>query len=139
MAQNRLPEQVSLPVEWDRARAVLIAILGRAARLTNRSGVYTPTLTNVANLAASTAYECQWMRVGELVTVSGKADVDPTAAASTQLGISLPIPSNFGAAEDCGGVAFSPAVANQGAAILADATNNRAQMEWIAVDLSNRA
>lgn len=102
-------------------------------------GTYTPTLTNVANLAASTAYQCQYMRVGDTVTVSGKVDVDPTVTATaTQLGISLPVTSNFGAAEDCGGVAFASGVAGQGAAILGDATNNRAEMNWVATDVTNQ-
>ena len=102
-------------------------------------GAYTPTLTNVANLDASTAYECQYLKVGRTVTVSGKVDVDPTApAASTQLGITLPIASNFGATEDCAGAAFASAIAGQGAAILGDATNDRAQMTWVAGDVTNQ-
>lgn len=102
-------------------------------------GTYTPTLTNVANLDASTAYQCQYFQVGTVVTVSGKVDVDPTlAATSTQLGISLPVASNIGAAEDCAGTAFSPTIAGQGAAILGDAANNRAQMEWISGDITNQ-
>lgn len=104
------------------------------------SGTYTPTLTNVANLSASTAYQCQYIRVGRVVTVSGKVDVDPTlAATSTQLGISLPIASNLGANEDCAGSAFANAIAGQGAAILGDATNNRAQMEWVSADITNQS
>ena len=104
-----------------------------------QSGVYTPTLFNVANLAASTAYECQYMRVGNTVTVSGKVDVDPTlTATATQLGISLPIASNIGAAEDCAGVAFASTIAAQGAAILGDATNNRAEMNWVSGDITNQ-
>lgn len=104
------------------------------------SGTYTPTLTNVANLDASTAYQCQWIRVGNVVHVTGKADVDPTlTAASTQLGISLPIASNIGALEDCSGSAFASGIAGQGAAILGDAANNRAQMQWIAGDVTNQA
>lgn len=100
---------------------------------------YTPTLTNVANVSASTPYACQYMRVGNTVTVSGRVDVDPTlTATSTQLGISLPVASNFAAAENCGGAAFCPAIAAQGAAILADATNDRAQMEWISGDITNQ-
>jgi hypothetical protein len=99
---------------------------------------YTPALSNVLNLAASTAYECQYLQVGNRVLVSGKVDVDPTAAGSAQLGIALPIASNFGAAEDCAGTAFCPTIAAEGAAILADAANNRAQMEWIAVDVTNQ-
>lgn len=102
------------------------------------SGHYTPTLTNVLNLAASTAFQCQWLRVGNTVHVSGRVDVDPTAAGSTQLGITLPVASNLGAAEDCAGCAFASGIAGQGAAILADATNDRAQMQWVAVDLTNQ-
>lgn len=103
-------------------------------------GTYTPVLTNVANLAASTAYQAQYIRVGNTVTVSGKVDVDPTlTATSTQLGIALPIASNIGAVEDVGGTAFAQAIAGQGAAILGDAANNRAQMEWIATDITNQA
>lgn len=113
---------------------------GAAAIPTNTlyAGTYTPTLTNVANLDASTAYACQYLRVGQVVTVSGKVDVDPTAGAATQLGISLPLASNFGNAQECGGAAFASGIAGQGAAIRADATNDRAEMVWVAVDLTNQ-
>lgn len=105
----------------------------------SESGTYTPTLTNVANLTASTAYQCQYMRIGTTVSVSGKVDVDPTTTTTaTQLGISLPIASNIGAVEDCAGTAFSSAIAGQGAAILGDAANNRAEMNWNAVDITNQ-
>jgi hypothetical protein len=102
------------------------------------SGIYTPTLYNTTNIAASTAYECQYFQVNDMVTVTGKVDVDPTAAGLTQLGIDLPAASNLGAAEDCAGVAFAPRVAAQGAAIIGSAANNRAIMEWIAVDVTNQ-
>ena len=103
-------------------------------------GKYTPTLTNVANLDASTAYECQYIRAGNIVMVSGKVSVDPTLnATSTQLGISLPFASNFGAQEDCAGSAHAPGVAGMGAAILADAANDRAQLQFISNDTTNQA
>lgn len=126
----------------DRARAnhtgtQLMATISNLPTLV--SGTYTPTLTGVTNVAASTAYQCQYIRVGAVVTVSGKVDVDPTAAVATQLGISLPVASNLGALEDCAGTAAAPAVAGQSAAIYADITNDRAQMEWVAVDLANRS
>lgn len=102
-------------------------------------GVYTPTLTGVANVAASTAYECQYVRVGSIVTVSGRVDVDPTlTVTATQLGISLPVASNLGASEDCAGVAFASGIAGQGAAIRGDATNDRAEMVWVAGDVTNQ-
>lgn len=105
-------------------------------------GVYTPILTNVANLTASTAYECQWQQIENTVVVSGRADVDPTAAAvATELGISLPplYPSTFTSVEQCAGTAVSNSVAGQCAAISADTTNSRAQMRWVSADIANRA
>lgn len=103
------------------------------------NGTYTPGLFNVANLTGSTAYSCQYLRVGNTVTVSGRVDVQPTApAAATQLGIGLPVASNFGATEDCGGVAFASAVAGQGAGIRGDAANNRAEMVWTSGDITNQ-
>jgi hypothetical protein len=102
-------------------------------------GTYTPTLTNVANMAASTAYQAQYLRVGNTVTVSGKVDVDPTlTATATQLGISLPIASNLGAQEDCAGCAFASGIASQGASVRGDAANNRAEMAWISTDVTNQ-
>lgn len=107
---------------------------------TTTSGIYTPALTNVANLDGSTAFECHYIRVGNEVFVSGKVSVDPTAPASlTQLGIGLPIASNIAAEENCGGVAFAADIAGQGAAIRGDAANNRAEMAWIAGDVTNQA
>lgn len=104
------------------------------------AGTYTPTLTNVANLDASTAYASQWVRLGNVITVSGRVDIDPAlAATSTQLGISLPVASALSAAEQCAGTAFASGIAGQGAAILADATNDRAQLQYISADVTNQA
>ena len=100
---------------------------------------YTPTLFNTTNIAASTAYQCQYIRTKSTCLVSGLVDVDPTAAGQVQLGLTLPVASNLGAVEDLAGTAFCPVVAGQGAALYADAANNRALMEWIAVDVANRA
>jgi hypothetical protein len=101
------------------------------------AGTYTPTLTNVANLDASTAYQCQYLRVGNIVTVSGKVDADPTAGATlTQLGISLPIASNLGAAEDCAGAGHGQVI-NEGTSIVGDAANNRAEMSWVPNNVAN--
>jgi len=68
------------------------------------SGTYTPTLNNLLNVTASTAYQCQWIRVGNVVTVSGRVDIQTTTAnTSTSLGISLPIASTFTALTNAGG------------------------------------
>lgn len=102
------------------------------------ASVYTPGLTNVTNVAASTAYACQYARVGTTVTVSGLVDIDPTAAGATELGITLPVASNFTAIEQCAGTAASPAVAGLSAAIRADVANDRAALQFVAVDTANR-
>lgn len=104
------------------------------------SGTYTPTLTNVANLDGSTAYVCQYLRVGDTVTVSGRVGVDPTVGATaTRLGITLPIASNFADIGQCGGTAIAPGVSRLVAAILADTANDRAQMEYITSDTTNQS
>jgi hypothetical protein len=102
------------------------------------ASTYTPTLTSITNISANTAYQCQYLRVGATVIVSGRADVDPTAAGQVQLGISLPVASNIGATEDVGGSAACINVAGQSAGIWGDAANDRAIMEWVTVDTANR-
>lgn len=103
------------------------------------TGTWTPTLTEVANLDDSTAFLSTYLRAGNFVVGFGKVEVDPTAPATpTQLGISLPIVSNFANDFECSGVAFAPGIAGQGAAILADPTNDRAEMQWISGDVTNQ-
>lgn len=95
--------------------------------ITGGDGTYTPTFTGVLNITSSTAYPAQYIRVGNTVTVSGKVDVDPTAGATlSQIGISLPIASNFDADSQCGGSFLSPGTNGYGV-VRADATNDRVE------------
>lgn len=97
------------------------------------SGTYTPTLTNVTNITASTAYPCQYMRVGNTVTVSGQVAITTTAnTTQTTFGMSLPIASNFGNTYECGGGGYtqSNSAAGHGICISADAANNRANFDY---------
>lgn len=74
------------------------------------SGTYTPTLSNTVNVSASVAYACQYMRVGSVVTVSGRIDIDPTSAnIDTRITMTLPIASNFTSANlnELGGTAVT--------------------------------
>lgn len=95
------------------------------------SGTYTPTLTNVANVTASTANACQWTRVGNVVSVSGSLDVTPTLAALATLGISLPIASALTLATQCAGTACALGVSMPGS-VSGDAANDRAQLDTVA-------
>lgn len=102
------------------------------------NGTYTPVLTNVTNVSSSTAYSCQWVRIGNVVTVSGKVDIDPSAAVLTELGMSLPVASAMTAQENLGGTAATAAAASVIGTIRADATNDRAAFVFVAsVTLAN--
>lgn len=104
-------------------------------------GTYTPTLYNTTNVAASTAFACQYVRILDMVIVSGRFDVDPTAASvATVMGMDLPIASNFSSNINLGGSAFCNNSAGLGASILADSTNDRATFQWVHnADTANRA
>lgn len=101
------------------------------------SGTYTPTLSNTTNVAASTPRLCSYMRVGNVVTVAGQLDLDPTATGAVLLGISLPIASALTTVYQLGGVASSTLIVNESGGIEADTTNDRASLKYVAVDVSN--
>ena len=58
------------------------------------SGTYTPTLTNSSGIASSAASACQYMRVGNVVTVSGQVQMNGNGSA-VNMKITLPIASAF--------------------------------------------
>ena len=97
------------------------------------SGTYTPTLTSVTNVAASTSTShFRWFRVGLVVYVSGQIDIDPTAGSTlTSLGITLPVASNLALARQLSGIAVmdNGTVMTLGR-IQGDATNDRAQLDF---------
>lgn len=103
------------------------------------SGTYTPTLTNGANVAASSNAGALYSRVGNIVTVSGACQVDPTATNTvTELGISLPIASALTGVRQVIGVAVSGDVAGMSGMVFADAANDRATLRFVHADVSNR-
>lgn len=98
------------------------------------SGTYTPSLTNTTNIGSSTATTCQYMRVGNTVTVSGQVTVDATTAgAQTVLRMSLPIASNFSLSAQLGGAGASITASAYGnsMAILGDTANDVAEFRWL--------
>lgn len=103
------------------------------------SSTYTPGLTNVTNVTASTAYVTGYFRIGNSVTVYGKIDINPTLAASTatEVGINLPIASNMTGEQDLGGTAVSDALASLTARIKGDATNDRASVVFKSISITN--
>lgn len=96
------------------------------------SGTYTPTLTSVLNASGNTPAVCQWLRVGNVVTVSGTFGFNATSASTgTEVDISLPIASTTAAVTNLAGTAVSDNTASAlciAAPISADTTNNRARV-----------
>lgn len=116
------------------ASASLTALIANSTLQNVVASTYTPTLTNTANISSSSALQCQYMRVGNVVTVSGGVTLTPTLVATlTTLGISLPIASSFSATQNLGGTADSAAVASASAAVFADTVNARATFQMISV------
>lgn len=99
-----------------------------------------PTITNVTNVAASTIQDQQYMRVGDVVTVSGRCTIDPTSAAvATEVGISLPIASTTSLFTYVSGTACCSDSVSLSASCTADITNNRMAIRYInAADIASR-
>jgi hypothetical protein len=92
------------------------------------SGTYTPSQVSTnTNVDSVTFTSCQYLRVGNTVTVSGQIAIDATTATTdTIVKMSVPIASNFGVARHLGGVGSSlttPYAANN-IACIADTTND---------------
>lgn len=70
-----------------------------------QSGNYTPILYAISNVSGTTAYNCQYIRVGNVVSVSGRLDVDATTASTlTLVEVELPYNTTFANANQCNGV-----------------------------------
>lgn len=104
-------------------------------------GTYTPTLTGVANVDSTTPQQFQYMRVGNTVTVSGRIEVDATAAGSTltQVGISLPIASNLAATTNLAGAGGAGTTPYAPALIIGDTANDRATFAYYSTSTTSVA
>lgn len=72
---------------------------------TTGSGAWTPALTIVTNLDSATVQGAQFVRIGQMVTVSGTIQLDPTATGAVSVRLTPPVASNFTGAFQCGGTA----------------------------------
>lgn len=101
------------------------------------SGVYTPTITNGTNVAGSTAFQCQWMRVGNVVTVSGQVNIDPTlASTNTIINMTLPVATDLAAVQDLCGVGVNSAGPEVAMIRGATATDD-ARFDWVPTSTAN--
>lgn len=103
----------------DANAAAALATLGIVA------GTYTPTLSNISNVAASTAFLVPYLRVGALVIVGVYVSIDPNLAAPTltTMGITLPVASAFTASDEAMGSGLSLVATNSSDRIIAVAAS----------------
>lgn len=127
-AVSRLAFETAATERMSIDSAGVVTINGNVSAANLLSGTYTPTLTAVANVAASTAYVTQYLRVGAVVTVSGHVQLTPTAAnTDTRLRMTLPIASNLGSQSVGGaGANISTGLFGEGIGITGDTTNDEA-------------
>lgn len=97
------------------------------------SGEYVPVLTDVTNVAASALLGARFTKIGNIVTVFFSVTIDATAAAATELDISLPVVSNLAAAPDLIGHMASAETVGEPGVVTGDAANDRAQLSYTAV------
>lgn len=136
-AGSSVPERLRITSDGRLYGTALHNNAGAVTGTTNQyiaSGTYTPVLTNVANVAASTMRATQWIRIGNVVHVAGLMDIDPTAVAVTSFRITLPIASNLASAFQLGGVgAYFAAAAPDCVTIYGDTVNDAAIFAFSAV------
>jgi hypothetical protein len=120
--------------DWSAGALMALAVRAPASVA---EGTWTPTLTAVANVDAVTASLCGYAMVGGRVYVDGVLSVDATLVATlTEIGISLPIASEFGSVLDAAGVATSPAI-NGAGGFNADTANNRLNLYFTPTDVGD--
>lgn len=107
---------------------------------TGTSGTYMPTLTAVLNATGLVPFRAHYVRVGDIVMVSGALTIDPVAAGTVTVNLSLPIASNFDtSATSANGLATNNGVGPYiplAAVIRGDSVANAAQMGFEAVTLT---
>lgn len=102
------------------------------------SGNYTATLTNGTNVASSSFLSAHYYRTGSHVTVYIKISIDPTGVGATDLGISLPVASNFTAGGQLIGLGNCTSIAAQAGTLDSDTTNDRANFVYTATDINSQ-
>lgn len=103
------------------------------------SGTYTPTVTGLLNIDVVTAFVCNYIRVGNVVTVSGQVGIDATsAAATTRFSMTCPITTSFDTNQSRAGGTFSLTdVSGIGGAIKAILSTNTVQFSFAPVSTAN--
>jgi hypothetical protein len=102
----------------------------RNQTFTDSSGTYTPTATSITNIASSTPRKSNWSKVGNIVTVSGSVTITTSAIGLTQLGLSLPIFSNFATIYEGAGNVIATGTTTHSGIVYSDVANDYVVIEF---------
>ena len=93
------------------------------------SGTYTPTVSNTTNITSTSNIAAIWIRVGNVVTVGGTIDIQPTAGSVlTSLTLTLPIASAFSGTGRAYGTFARTTTAGLAGGVSSDTVNNGAKL-----------
>lgn len=93
------------------------------------SGTYTSTLTNVTNVSSSSQVAYTYQRIGSIVQFAIRVSVTATGAGATELGLSIPVSSNFSSADNAIGTVTSSLEIGT---LDSDSTNDRLRLTYSA-------
>lgn len=97
------------------------------------AGTYTPTISDVTNIGTSTPALWFWVRVGDVVTVAGRLDIDPVATGRWTVYATCPVTTSFAAAGQAGGyIGGINATGNNTGTVVARASNNQVVIDAFA-------
>lgn len=95
------------------------------------SGTYTPTLADVVNTTVRTPEVCDYVRVGDTVTVSGSATVTAAGAGITAFTISIPFASNFTTIHQANGAGSLNTVSGGNVSLFSNIAADTAQANYV--------
>jgi hypothetical protein len=107
-------------------RAANTKYVDDAIALIQSSGYYTPSSTPGSNTATLTPYETQWMRVGDIVTVTGSIGYETTAPGDLVFDLAIPVDSDFSAGTQLNGTGNDVNSENITGTASANVSDNRA-------------
>jgi hypothetical protein len=87
------------------------AVTGTSAQYI-ASGTYSASVTATSACTVNSTYTSQWMRVGNVVTVSGAVNVTTSGTGNAYFYMTLPIPSSFASFSQAGGNCSSSEVSS---------------------------
>jgi len=105
------------------------------------SGTFTPTYTGEANVDGTTAFPCMFLRIGAIVKVDCRLNLDATTGSLTltTFRISLPVSSDFANADECtGNITGDGGDTGNFGGVSADTANDECQADWATNSTADR-